>query len=190
MKLDDYIKRYKKPISILGAITIITSVYIVFWAEAANADYWEGENGNSGHPSDELVTYNESYDAHLNEGDSHAYEVSPPGVVKTCRVTLTWTDEDDETLMENDGDTFTLTVNPPNAESKSEQKKNEHGQSGEIVIDYDFALGDEQEGAWIINVTLDEAGDQWPIFIGPSIGLNDPANDYHLEIVMEYFPME
>ena len=187
MKLEDYIKRYKKPISILGAITIITSVYIVFWAEAANADYWEGENGNSGHPSDELVTYNESYDAHLNEGDSHAYEVSPPGVVKTCRVTLTWTDEDDETLMENDGDTFTLSVTSPGNETKSDSETNEHGSEGKIVIEFSLPVDLGIQGGWNVTVTLEDAGEQWILGAGV-VGLTDDSNDYTLIVEMEYYP--
>ena len=48
MKIDDYIKRYNRQLSIAGGIVIILAVYGVFWMEAANADYYEPAEGNGG----------------------------------------------------------------------------------------------------------------------------------------------
>ncbi|MCI0497822.1 MAG: hypothetical protein L0Z54_05985 [Thermoplasmata archaeon] len=191
MKIEAVIKKYQKPISFFGAIAIVSAVYIVFAIEAANADYYDGDDGPKPPEPGGLKNETTTYDDHLDELGTHEYEVNKSGLYTLLRATLYWDEEGEdsyEPLLTNYGDTFTLTVTDPEGESQSETATNDNGQSATIEIEFAYAENQEPVGDFNITVTLDDAGDYWPI-IGPSVGITDPGNDYTLTIEVEYLEL-
>ena len=186
-KIEAYINKHKKEISLIGAIMIILSVYGVFYVEAANADYYEGEEGGGGggSVSSGPKTYKDTVSGHLQEQQSDNYDFNTSGFVTNATFTLTWKDEPDEVGCENDGDTFELKVISPDGEVKSQEAKNEHGQEGRIVIEFPYS-GEDLYGPWNVTVTLRDAGEQWILGLG-IVGFTDDSNDYTLTVEMDYY---
>lgn len=174
------------------AILAIVMIPVILLAAASGGTntYFEeddGEGGGHAGTSGELsnITYDKS--GHLTEGESHGYTYDTGGDVHRAMFTLTWTDEADETLMENDGDTFTLSVTSPGNETKSDSETNEHGSEGKIVIEFSLPVDLGIQGGWNVTVTLEDAGEQWILGAGV-VGLTDDSNDYTLIVEMEYYP--
>jgi len=194
MKIDDYIKKYKQLISIIGAIVIIVAVYGVFAMEAANADYYKaGDGDGGGGGTGEFKTYTDNPNGQADEGETYNHTFDTGGYVVNATFTLTWTDEADAFPgYQNEGDTFTLTVrDPDNQWEQSDQDTNAHGEEGSIELQFSIPdLADEPDadafGPWEVLVTLDEAGDHHsPSPFDPVYFLDD-SNSYTLSVEMSY----
>jgi len=135
--------------------------------------------------TDRLWQYNWSDSGYLEEGQEDVYEVDSGGSATGANVTLRWTDEPDGFGQNNEGDTFTLSVVPPDGEERRETATNSNGQEGVITISIDFEGQMSWEGAWNITVILDYVGPQTPN-LGP-IGETDDGNDYDVELDMQYW---
>jgi hypothetical protein len=129
----------------------------------------------------------------LNEGQSDTIAVTSglDKYISKITVTMTWTDEPDNTPYENQPDTFSVTITGPNS-SDEISGSNAIGGSGTITKEFGFTYsevaelisteGDEYGITCLI--TLEEAGNQE----GPFIGLfeqedSQNAYDYTVEII-------
>jgi len=196
MKIDDYIKKFNKQLSIVGAIVIIIAVYGVFAMEAANADYYEpgeGSGGGGGGGAGEYKIYNDSANGDAQEHESYNHSFDTGGYVVDAAFTLTWTDEADAFPgYENEGDTFTLKVVDPTGQYESSgTETNAHGESGEIRLEFNITnLAGEPDadvfGDWNVTVTLDEVGDHHSPSPFDPVYFDDDSNTYSLSVEMSY----
>jgi hypothetical protein len=111
--------------------------------------------------------------------------------IKDVKVTLTWTDEPDSSLLliqyENQPDTFSINIEGANSSAEG-SGSNSHGDEGSATASLSFDLeqlseiissdGDEFEVT--VTITLDEAGDQETNF--GVFGEADDGNDFDYDI--------
>lgn len=176
-----------------GTVLLVAVILII---PALTSEGLDEENGGySGGPSsDDIQIWAPSESGHLDEGEIINFTYEPDGYAKEAWFNLTWTDEPDSDpiLYQNEGDTFTLrVVDPMNDFERSEQVTNDHGESGEINFNFDLAelTGIDNinvGGQWLIEITLDEAGDQSWLGIGSGIVIIDDGNDYDLDMWFKY----
>lgn len=131
----------------------------------------------------------------LNEGDSEAitFNSKPDKYIKGVNVKLTWMDEPDGGGIlipyENQPDTFSITINGPNA-TEDGSASNSHGAEGSLTVELAFTLEDiskitseDEEYEVSITVTMEDAGDQEsPTGLRGEVD-NGNSYDYEIEIV-------
>jgi hypothetical protein len=119
----------------------------------------------------------------LDEGSSYDYPFEMENVdIISIEVTLTWTDENVRAPLQNEPDTFSLTLYVDETEIHSETGSNErisftaHGGEGDRF----------GSGSFTVQVELENAGEIY----GPAgviVRAQDNGNDYDLQIVVEYY---
>lgn len=128
----------------------------------------------------------------LNEGQSETITISSEmdKYVKEVKVTVTWTDEPDTRYLlrtyENEPDTFSLSINAPNA-SVSRSASNVHGEQGMVEAELAFSLEEISEiiseeihdYEFTVEITMVEAGDS---FTQGLVGFTDTGNSYEYEM--------
>jgi hypothetical protein len=188
-----------KPINtsatILAAFCVLIMVMLVGITAAFGetdlskfATFAEEETGGSGLGKlDSFVEDSENLTGGgmLNEGQSEMITISSEldKYIKEVKVTLTWTDEPDNSPLENQPDTFSVTLTGPGG-SESSSGSNAIGSPGMITTEIGFTISEVAElisaeeddyGIECI-ITMEEAGNQE----GP-FGLYeqpDDSNDY------------
>jgi len=175
----------------IAMIALLMIPIVLFSAYSGGTNTYFEEDDDDGDriwKPDRLWQYNWSEDGYLEEGQEDVYEVDSGGSATGANITLRWTDEPDGAggTQTNDGDTFTLSVVPPDGEERRESATNAHGQEGVITIFIDFEEQMSWEGVWNITVILDYVGPQNPN-LGP-FGDTDTGNAYDVELDMQYWP--
>jgi membrane protease YdiL (CAAX protease family) len=128
----------------------------------------------------------------LNEGQSETITISSEldKYIKEVKVTLTWTDEPDNTPLENQPDTFSVTITGPDG-SDSSSGSNAIGSTAIITAEFGFTISevaelistDEDEYGIECVITMEEAGNQegpFGLYENPDDGNN---YTYTVEII-------
>ncbi len=209
-KLQDYIHKHdfeRMPIQSTAAILVsfIVVICIILMGVAAafgetdlskfSTAMQEGPGGPGSGFFDSYVEISEniSESGYLDEGASSqlSYSSEIDKYIVGMKVTLTWTDEPNNSPYENQPDTFSVTLSGPGV-SDSSSGSNAIGGSGiittEIEVTYsevaELISAEQDEYDIECVITLDEAGNQE----GPIIGVfeqEDSGNnyDYSVEII-------
>ncbi|UCE74026.1 MAG: CPBP family intramembrane metalloprotease [Methanomassiliicoccales archaeon] len=138
------------------------------------------------------TTEHDSGSQTLNEGESETITLVSESdkYLKEVSVTVIWTDEEDMSYIlrtyENQPDTFSVTINGPNATEK-ESGENPRNGEGSITATLSFSIEeisdiistDVDEYEVIIEITMEDAGDYESFGL---IGFVDDGNQYDYEI--------
>ncbi len=164
---------------------ILISIIAVLGAAVAGGELDLSESdGGGANGEGEDTTYETSTSGNLQEGDSVEIPVDPDGMTALMGTfILTWEDEADLPLHENEPDRFSLKVEAPDGETVDEDSDDD----GHIAIEIDFVDEKGYKGEWLVTITLVNAGDQTWLGIGPNplIG-DDDSNDYSLDVEIEW----
>jgi len=143
----------------------------------------------------------------LSRGETFTLTIpeKPGEYIKNLTAKLSWTDESDPPgrprlrRYENQPDTFSLRVIPPDGNSSDTQGANPIGSAGTLEVpvsltdDYLNQLYRENRlgiGNWTVEVTLVSTG-MWTPVLGPGlIGLTDSSNAFSLSIDYDYYYQE
>ncbi len=118
-------------------------------------------------------------------------EVNPPieieeENVKSITFTLTWTDEADQTGLDNQPDEFSLKIVIPNGTIYEEGPVSNNGGSGKITISPSYVPDKapyiEGTGVYEVTIKCGECGNQR----GPLGFYEDPDNGNHWELTVDY----
>lgn len=122
----------------------------------------------------------------LQEGESNDHSYEMEGVeIESIDITLTWTDENVRIGLQNEPDTFSVTLFIDDTELHSDS-----GSNGRVS--FRTGSGPKQRfdsGSFTVQVELENAGDIY----GPAgviVRAQDNGNDYDLQISVEYYAEE
>ena len=158
-----------------GHITLDKDNMFVGWTQAAGSDQKSG---------------------YANENSEKSFDISiPVEYVSNVKVTLTWTDEPDETIflvkrLENQPDEFKLKlVSPSDSQVESGFIANKRGESQSITlemkIEHDSYKSTNGTGVWKVIVLCGDCGDHQPN-VG-FLGKADNGNDFEFGIEWTYW---
>ncbi len=176
------------------AIFIILTLILagLFWNAGANTDTVSLPGGSGGGNVEPLNGGLDPINGHSEENTEQVMNISvDEAAIIKITFTLTWDDEQATTGFENYPDSFQLNVTTPwGASNQTDMEENDGNGHGEISLEFE-APGEypdtQSAGDYDTIVRMGEAGDQWPIIIGPSGGFNDSGNDWTLTITYTYW---
>ncbi|MGA1848619.1 MAG: MFS transporter [Thermoplasmatota archaeon] len=173
------------PLLVLAGLSLGTTTYVGV-----------GGGGGNDHIYN-LQSTTLSFSGTLTEGQSQVHELLiMEENVQWVNVTLTWTDEPDETFLlrtfQNQPDQFELSFTPCNSTEDSQRGGNPRNGEGELVFNHQYTMEPDHwngTGSHLIEVTLVEVGD-YRAGIELPISLpgrpRDTSNSYNIRIRYDY----
>ncbi len=185
----EYMDRGPKEKALGGSLVLL--ILIILWSVGAFDVDEEGVHVG-GDVELELDSDSlEPINGHSDENTEQVLDLSiEEAAITNITFTLTWDDEQANTGMENYPDEFQLNVSTPwGAVDQTDMEENDGNGHGEISLVFQ-APGEHPDtgsaGNYNVIIRMGEAGDQWPIIVGPSAGFNDNGNDWTLTVDYEY----
>jgi len=185
-----------------GCAVVLVLLLISWWAGAFEEAGEEEPMSSAGDANFEFVNSTWSNSDYTAEGSETEVDDQFEARVERASFVLTWTDDDTTegniggTGVQNQPDTFRLTVVSPNGTEYQEEAANDVStEDGEIIIDVFLGLTEREreenwvenfeKGGWNITVECVEAGDS-----RDNLGLynfQDDGNDWTLSVSYAYF---
>ena len=189
----------KNQVSIAIFIILTLMLALIFWNAAANTDTVGLDSGGS----ENALLINETWSTNGDTQEGQASDVDPlfKGRVNWTLLQLTWTDDDTSTVtvggigLENQPDTFRLTIVIPNGTEFEVEDSSDSSGNGVITIEIPLGVTEEEQksgnikdfeaGEWTITVECVEAGDA-ETSTGQTIQQDD-GNDWTLNVNYNYY---
>jgi len=173
------------PIVVLAGISLGTTSYIEIDGDGEDDIVYDVQSSTT------------SFSDMLYEGEERVHEllIDDENII-WVNVTLTWTDEPDETFLlrtfENQPDQFELSYTPCNSTQESRQAMNPRNGEGSITINFRYSLLPDNTngtGSHLFRVSLLDVGD-YRAGMEPPVSLpgrpHDISNSYNLQIRYEH----
>lgn len=134
--------------------------------------------------------YSYNFNGKLDEAESTSYDLSSGNlVIHQISLSLSWSDEKDFRRLrkfENEGDTFSASINLDNEVVDKDRFTNQHTKQGYIQLKYQANELGENITNGKAEITLEKCGDYYPKVGFDLFSIEDSSNDYNLEIDVTY----